>query len=327
MKNVSVIIPVYNTEKYLRKCVDSILAQQDVDLELVLVDDGSKDSSPTICDEYAKEYPNVQAIHIKNSGPATAKNEGLKMAKGEYIALLDSDDELKPEMLGSMYHAGLENNADIICCGYMQVDEQGNISHTEHTGDIIVSDHEDALRRLLLKDKVYSQCWTKIYRRAMLDEYGIRNDDGLRTEEDFMFNIRAFRHSHTCVVIDKPLYIYTHRERSLAHDYFRQNISQFIDNRIRRTTLTDKMLVSENAKVRDWGYINNIMYFNELIGKVALFPEQYGDKRISEVIKYIRKRSRLLVAYHELCGFSKAGCLLIQTLPQTLYLRYRHRRA
>ena len=94
--DVSVIIPVYNTENYLNACVDSILQQAAVSLEIILVDDGSTDASPKICDNYAQKYENVHAVHIQNSGPATAKNEGLKLAQGNYIALTDSDDKMEP---------------------------------------------------------------------------------------------------------------------------------------------------------------------------------------------------------------------------------------
>ena len=131
--DVSVIIPVYNTEQYLANCVDSILQQDNVSLEIILVDDGSTDSSPSICDKYAEEYDNITAIHIQNSGPATAKNEGLKLAQGNYIALTDSDDKMEPQMLNKMVNAGYTNNADIVCCNYKQIDEQGKTSHLNST--------------------------------------------------------------------------------------------------------------------------------------------------------------------------------------------------
>ena len=129
MIDVSVIIPVYNTEKYLQRCVNSVIGQQGVNLEIILVDDGSNDKSPEICDDYARKYPFITALHISNSGPATAKNEGLRFAKGNYIALSDSDDKMEPLMLFKMVSAGYKYNADIICCNYKQIDENGNISY------------------------------------------------------------------------------------------------------------------------------------------------------------------------------------------------------
>lgn len=94
MIDICVIIPVYNTEKYLQRCVNSVIRQQGVTIEIILVDDGSTDASPKICDDYAARYSFITAIHIQNSGPATAKNEKFKIAKGNYIALTDSDDKM-----------------------------------------------------------------------------------------------------------------------------------------------------------------------------------------------------------------------------------------
>ena len=89
MIDVSVIIPVYNTEKYLQRCVDSVIEQKEVTIEILLIDDGSDDTSPIICDDYAEKYPFITALHIQNSGPATAKNEGLKIAKGNYLRCIE----------------------------------------------------------------------------------------------------------------------------------------------------------------------------------------------------------------------------------------------
>ena len=116
--DLSIIVPVYNVEQYLKRCVDSVLCQENVSLEIILVDDGSTDASPKICDDYAARYSFITAIHIQNSGPATAKNEGFKIAKGNYIALTDSDDKMEPQMLYKMVTAGYNHDADIICCNY-----------------------------------------------------------------------------------------------------------------------------------------------------------------------------------------------------------------
>jgi glycosyltransferase involved in cell wall biosynthesis len=94
--DASIIIPVFNTEKYLNRCVDSVIAQQEVSIEIILVDDGSTDTSSQICDDYSHKYEYIHTLHITNSGPATAKNEGMKIAQGDYIALTDSDDAMKP---------------------------------------------------------------------------------------------------------------------------------------------------------------------------------------------------------------------------------------
>lgn len=325
--DISIIIPVYNTEKYLKRCIDSIISQQNVTMEIILVDDGSTDTSPQICDEYTDKCENILVLHIANSGPATAKNEGMRIARGDYIALTDSDDAMKPDMLGEMLRAAHEHKADIVCCNYLQIDEKGNISHKEYSNQTIVLNHEQGLIHLLSKDKIYSQCWTKIYRRDFLTTNDIKNENGLRTEEDFIFNIKAFCKCETSVIVDKPLYIYTHREQSLAHDYFRQHISQFIDNRILRVNITDHLMKDESDMILEWSNAHNIMYYNELIGKVALFPKYYQDKRLQAVFAYIKNNHGILLRHLNLCGFSRYGAWLILHLPIRLYMRYRKEKA
>lgn len=325
--DVSVIIPVYNTENYLSSCVDSILQQEYISLEIILIDDGSTDASGRICDNYASKYDFIKTIHIKNSGPATAKNEGLKIAQGKYIALTDSDDKMEPLMLHKMVMAGYEHHADIICCNYKQIDENGIISHLNSTNKLYVFDHEEGLVHFFSKDKIYSQCWTKLYKRQMLIDYHIENDSGLHTDEDFIFNIRAFTHAHTIVIVDEPLYEYTYRSNSLAHAYFKKNIDQYIGNRMKRVQVTQEAVKDESDAVKKWSTVHIIMYYNELLGKVALFPEYYSDNRITQIIKFIKKNKRILNQHYKLCGFSNYGRFLISYLPSCLYMRYRKTKA
>lgn len=321
--DVSVVIPVYNTEKYLPVCIDSVLAQTGVSLEIILVDDGSTDSSPCICDKYAEEHDNITTIHIKNSGPATAKNKGLLLAKGNYIALTDSDDKMEPMMLHKMVNAGYNHNADIVCCNYKQIDEQGVVSHLNSTNQLYVLNHEEGLIHFFSKDKIYSQCWTKLYKRQMLRDYNIENDPGLRTDEDFIFNIRSFTKAKITVIVDEPLYEYTHRNNSLAHAFFKENISQYIDNRNSRVQVTLKEVQNETKIVKEWSTVHIMMYYNELLGKVALFPEYYSDERIRKILRFIRGNKQILNKYYSQCGFSKTGKFLILYLPNYIYMKYR----
>ncbi len=201
--DISVIIPVYNTENYLSACVDSVICQENVTLEIILVDDGSTDSSGKICEEYACKYPYIHTVHIENSGPATAKNVGLKLAKGDYVSFTDSDDKLEPTMFYEMISAGKNNSSEIVCCNFKETDAQGNISHTDCSGKIFVFDKIEALRRILSKDLIYTGSVTKIFRRKLLTQNNLNHNDGLKTDEDFIMNIRAFAKCNRCVVVDK----------------------------------------------------------------------------------------------------------------------------
>ena len=321
--DISVVIPVYNSERYLRRCVDSVLNQKDVIEEIILVDDGSVDGSALICDEYALDYTCISVIHIPNSGPSTAKNKGYDVAQGNYVAFVDSDDEVKGNMFSVMLESGYRNNADIICCNYIQVDEAGCISHTECTNKEYILNTEEALKCILIKDKIYSQCWTKIYRRKTMEENQVRNPEGLKTDEDFIYNIQAFACSKTVSVVDSPLYIYTHRTSSLSKDYSNSHINQYIDNRIMRLELVEKIIHEHFPNLQEYSTFHCIFYYNELLGRICQFPVIFRDKRVKKILQYIRKNHEILMKYHNNFGFSMMGVVLIRYSTQILYLYYR----
>ena len=122
---ISVIVPVYNTEKYLHRCIDSILSQTFTDFELLLINDGSKDGSGAICDEYAAKDNRVRVFHKENCGVSSARNLGLDNVQGEWVLFVDSDDWMELTMLAKMYHAAIENNADCVYCDFNFVKQSG----------------------------------------------------------------------------------------------------------------------------------------------------------------------------------------------------------
>ena len=208
---LSVIIPVYNTQEYLERCVNGVIANKSINMEIILVDDGSTDASPSLCDNYSSNYHFIKAVHISNSGPATAKNRGLEIARGEYVAMIDSDDEPKHDMFERMINAAKKNDADIVCCNYLERYDNGSTRTFNYTNETTVLDHYHGVEHFLMKKKIYTQCWTKIYRRRMLEQFGVRNVEGLKTDEDFIFNICSFVHAQkTCIVVP-TLYIFYER--------------------------------------------------------------------------------------------------------------------
>ena len=322
--DISVIIPVYNTEEYLVSCIESILRQDKVSLEIILVDDGSKDSSPLICDEYANKYKNIKAYHIKNSGPATARNKGFSVSQGEYVTFTDSDDKMEPLMLYKMISAGKEYNADIICCNYKEIDEEGNITPRNYSNQAYILNHEEALVHFYSKNMIFSQCWTKLFKRQLLIDHHIENDPSLRFDEDIIYNIRAFRYAQTTVIIDEPLYEYTLRGNSLAHgEYYIKHTNQYIDDSLKRVQITQESVIDESDIVKEWSNVHILLYHNQLIGRVATLPEYHSDKRIKGILKYMRQNRRVLNKYYKRCGLSRMGMLLISCLPSKLYLMYR----
>lgn len=323
--DLTVIIPIYNAEDYLGRCVDSILSNMGITMQVVLVDDGSKDRSPQMCDEYAGKYDNVEVMHVKNGGPASAKNHGLKRALGRYVAMIDSDDEVKSDMLSTMVSTAMETDADICCCNYLERYEDGHIREFDYTGETWTLDRTHAVRAFLRKEKIYTQCWTKIYSRQLLTDHGISNEEGISTDEDYIFNIRAIVHAERVTVIDLPLYIYSMREASLSKDYFRSNISKFIDNRLLRFGIVEEMVNTYAPQNHDDAVYSRLYYTNELLGHIALSPEMFGDKRTQRVMGYMRRHFTAVLRYHREVGLSTAGAWLM-LLPTQVYMKYRERK-
>ena len=157
---ISIIVPVYQVEKYLNECIDSILAQTFTDFELILVDDGSPDNCPALCDAAAKRDSRVRVIHKQNGGVSTARNAGLDAAQGNWIAFVDSDDTVEPEYLEKMHKAVLETGADFAICSSQCIDETGKtLAGGEHRLLNEFLPQEEVLRRMVVSDFLAENCW------------------------------------------------------------------------------------------------------------------------------------------------------------------------
>ena len=146
---ISIIIPVYNVEKYIRRCLNSVLAQTYKDYEIILVDDGSSDKSSVICDEYAEIESNIQVIHKDNQGPSHTRNVGIENAKGQYVYFLDSDDYIIPECIEILYKNLTDKRADISCGSFGFFDDYNSIPNDRSANDISDYSGRDACLRLL----------------------------------------------------------------------------------------------------------------------------------------------------------------------------------
>lgn len=138
MKKLSVIIPIYNAEKYLHRCIKSILNQTYTNIEIILVNDGSKDNSAKICEEYAKKNKNIIYVSKQNEGPGPARNKGIEIATGDFIGFVDSDDFIYKEMYFEMLREAVKNDADVVQCGYFKADEMGNILNEKSFTDKVL---------------------------------------------------------------------------------------------------------------------------------------------------------------------------------------------
>lgn len=213
----SVVIPVYNVKDYLEKCVDSVLAQEDKDFEILLIDDGSTDGvCPAICDRYAAEYPEIiRVIHQVNGGLGAARNTGIEAAKGEYLVFVDSDDHLLPGLLKDVSETLARRACDIVDFGFQVVREDGTITET-HAGEL-PSDQLLTLKEYPQMLLVLPSAWRRVYRRALFVDTGIRYPSRV-WYEDIRTTLKLFAAAESVVSIPKPYYAYLVRDGSITRN-------------------------------------------------------------------------------------------------------------
>jgi glycosyltransferase involved in cell wall biosynthesis len=222
---LSIIVPVYKVEQYLRRCVDSILAQTFTDFECILIDDGSPDNCPAICDEYAAKDHRIKVIHQGNGGLSAARNAGLKIVNGELVGFVDSDDWIAPDMYETLIKNQIKTQADIVMCGFYQVN---NDICQKHNWEGIINDTEvvskKTLFHLLVKDGVITVAWNKIYRTSLLWKYPF--PVGKLCEDAYIMH-KLFLDAEKIGVINECKYYYFQRTDSLMA---LKNIQFYIDD-------------------------------------------------------------------------------------------------
>lgn len=209
---ISVVIPVYNVEHYVKQCVDSVLCQTYSNLEVFLVDDGSTDKSKYICDDYRNDI-RVKVIHQENKGLSGARNTAIQCSTGKYIMFVDSDDYLATGCIESLYSSLIENEAEISCCGFIKVNDNGDILDNEKYNNTVINRFE-AQKELLTSKNSLTTAWGKIYKRELFDS--IRYPEG-RINEDVYTTYLVFDKVNKISFIDEMLYFYRENCNSITH--------------------------------------------------------------------------------------------------------------
>lgn len=222
----SIILPIYNVEKYLSECIDSILKQSFKNFELILVDDGSTDSSPQICDDYAKKDNRVKVIHKINGGQADARNRGLDVALGDYVCYIDSDDYLVNENVLCLLAEKTKTNPDIVHYKFKEwFEKDGHIAECKFDYNVQTEGRSlgEIYCDLIDKDAYYNSAWSKIIRRNLLIEHNIRFERGI-VGEDNEWYYHVVMAAQSLVLVDEPLYIYRRRQGSTTTTLTRKNL-------------------------------------------------------------------------------------------------------
>lgn len=240
---ISVIVPIYNSEKYLRNTIDSILNQTLDDFELILINDGSTDSSLSICKEYKKQDSRIVLINQKNCGVSITRNNGLKIAKGEYISFIDSDDWIRPNFLEKLYNAAIDNgnNADIVLCNRL-------ISNGK-TSWFLPFEEKQEFRKKNLKEYLHnvllgnyeSFVTNKLYKNDLIKKYNVRFIDS-SFMEDNIFNLEIIDKSNLIIFIPDPLYIYRNVFNGLTNKIDKKRCESLLLNYQKKKIINEKYL-------------------------------------------------------------------------------------
>lgn len=210
---VSILVPVYNAEKYLRQCIDSILAQTYRNLQVVIVDDGSKDNSLSICQNYASKDPRVEVYHQENQGVATTRNQLLKKVKGDYVLFIDADDWMDIEMVSQLVSLSNTSKADMVMCDRVVNDEKPSEIETK----VFELDRRKAVEDFLYHKYFTGSLWNKLFKSKDLD--GIEFHKEVSYGEDALFCWQILKKARTVTVTNKQPYHYRINENSLSKTY------------------------------------------------------------------------------------------------------------
>lgn len=285
---ISVIVPIYKVEEYLKKCVDSIINQTYKNLEIILVDDGSPDSCGKICDFYSNQDHRIRVIHKKNGGLSDARNVALDVASGAYITFIDSDDYIEENYISYLYNLVKKNNADISICEYLYITEKGKvINHPRNDGKIIIMDQEKALYELL-NSKLYSNsAWGKLYKKECFS--GIRYPYG-KLYEDVPTTYKTFLKCNKIVFGASAKYFYLYRSTAISKQ-------KFSLKRMDAIYFTEEMVKNIIEKFPSLSRIAECRLFDSYIAVLALISSKNCPEIYSLISRKIKEKRRRILLY------------------------------
>lgn len=287
---ISVIVPIYNMEDRLERCIESIIRQTYPNLQIILVDDGSLDSSGKICDFFAKKDDRIVVVHQKNQGVAAARNTGLDCVKGQFIGFVDADDYIDPQMYEELIYSLKKYDADLVICGYKNIDfiNKPDLKSSEDVEiyyglEIIRNAYENIYCEDCREKLVVS--WNKLWKREVFN--GLRFPNGKLCEDAWLMHY-AFNNTKKAVILHKAYYNYCYNQNSIMRAKFNENKLNSI------YSIRDRVYFCEHKVKRDLlsfifkEYINEILYLDDLIKSVEI--EKENEKRIrKKVIKIFRE--------------------------------------
>lgn len=283
-KKVSIIVPIFNVENYLDKCVESLISQTYDNLEIILVDDGSRDGSSVLCDEWAAKDSRIMVIHKENGGLSSARNAGIEKATGDYIMFEDSDDWVEMELVEKCVERMVKEKSDLVIFGYKKVDEKGN-----NLGEFTFGDETYSKELVVkeLKERIsemsFGYAWNKLYDFKILKNSGIKNDSSIIDREDLAFNMQLLPYLKRISFLEYVGYNYLQRTTSLLHN---ANLARTKGI----NTFCEKMASIKlgNEEVEKKVYSMNVLhYLADCLIKNILWNKELGKKEKLDWMKQI----------------------------------------
>lgn len=281
---VSVVVPVYNAEKYLETTVEKIINQTLKEIEIILVDDGSTDKSPKICDSFVEKDTRIKCIHIENSGVCTARNTGVSHAHGKYIGFCDADDFPNEKLYETLYELAENNNCQVSMVKYKTIFDDGKIINDSSTDEVKVYDNKSQVLSDFLKGKLYSGVYTKLFKKELCKK--ISFDEGRKINEDKMYIFDALRNADSWCFMDTCLYTYFRRYGSSSNEEFSEKYFDciYFAEKMQKTVCEQYPEITDSAKG------NTICAYLDVLKIMCLRSanKKYNDI-FNSYVKYLRR--------------------------------------
>lgn len=272
---ISVVVPAYNIGSFLPRCLDSLLNQTWEDMEIIVVNDGSKDDTAAVLDRYAAAHSSIKAVHKENGGVTSARLRGVAEATGDWIGFMDGDDEVEPRMYGRLLENALSCGADISHCGHQVVFPDGRVTYVHNSGALRQQDRLTGVRDLLDGGEVESSLCTKLFRRELFAGLDAWMDPAIKNNEDYLMNYYLFARADRAVFEDVCPYHYLLRQGSASFRVLHEH-SLFDPVRVRQRILADCDPELHGDARR--ALLRNLLF---AYGQLALNPgKQYDGYRI-----------------------------------------------
>jgi glycosyltransferase involved in cell wall biosynthesis len=319
MPAISIIVPIYNVENYLHKCINSILKQKFIDFELILINDGSTDRSGEICDQYTSQDNRVRVLHKRNGGLSDARNSGIEMAKGKYIGFVDGDDWIEPNMYHVLYNLCIDEKAEISTCQIKMWDKENESKARKYTNSIDVLDSKTAIKSLYSgKLTGFSAC-NKLYKIELFND--LKFPKG-RIYEDAAIMYLIFDIANKIVKIDKPFYNYIYRQASITKRSFSEKRFDVVKNYQETYAYMKKKYPEMCEGLDSMFYVSLRNMVVDIISEKSFLTNYKFIRKISLIIKKNNKKffhNNLISVQHKILAQILAWC------PSLSFLLYKTR--